>query len=287
MPRRKKGIRLWLRPKRRDGDGNIRRASWIILDGDKHIATGCAASEVAAAEGKLAEYVAAKYQPARKARDIEHIDIADVLSIYDEDCRDRQANRVKFNGRLQRLNEFWGGRKLSEINGKSCREYIADRGNNGGARRDLEDLRAAINHHAKEGFHRGIVRVLLPARGAPRTRWLTRQEAAGLLRICWRAREVQTIHRGGSKGRQIETDKRPLRHLARFILIGLYSGTRAAPIAAASPVKGAGRSYVDLDNGIFYRLPEGHAETKTATAGSRPAPAAGSPASLGRQGTSR
>ena len=51
---------------------------------------------------------------------------------------------------------------LSAINGESCRSYVASRGSNGGARRDLEDLRAAINHHAKEGFHRGVVRVWLP-----------------------------------------------------------------------------------------------------------------------------
>ena len=155
MPGRKKGIRLWLRAKRRDRNGTVRQATWIILDGNKHIATGCAESEIAAAEAKLAEYVAAKYRPPRKARDIEQIDIADVLSVYEEDFRDRQANRTKFNGRLQRLNDFWGDRKLADITGQSCRDYVAARGSNGGARRDLEDLRAAINHHAKEGFHRG------------------------------------------------------------------------------------------------------------------------------------
>ena len=261
MPRRKKAIRLWLRPKRRDRNGHVRHASWIILDGNKHIATGCAAGEIAAAQTKLADYVAAKYQPTRKARDIEQIDIADVLAIYYEDCREQQADPAKFNGRLERLNEFWGGKKLADVTGQSCREYIALRGNNGGARRDLEDLQAAINHHAKEGLHRGIVRVLLPARGAPRTRWLTRSEVARLLRVCWRTRERQTCHRGAKKGVKLPTDKRPLRHLARFILIGLYSGTRAAAIAAASPHRSAGRSYVDLDNGIFYRLPEGQAAT--------------------------
>ena len=46
-----------------------------------------------------------------------------------------------------------------------------------------------------------------------------------------------------------------------LVLIGLYSGTRAAAIAAASPHRSAGQSYVDLDNGIFYRLPEGQAAT--------------------------
>ena len=136
------------------------------------------------------------------------------------------------------------------------------RGNDGGTRRDLEDLRAAINHHSKEGLHRGLVRVVLPAKGAARTRWLTRKEAADLLRVCWRAREAQIIHRGPQKGERVFTDKRPLRHLARFILVGLYTGTRAAAIVTASTRKGEGRSFVDLENGIFYRLAEGHRETK-------------------------
>jgi integrase len=50
--------------------------------------------------------------------------------------------------------------------------------------------------------------------------------------------------------------------LARFILLGLYTGTRASAIASASVERGEGRSYVDLDNGIFYRLAEGRRETK-------------------------
>jgi integrase len=59
---------------------------------------------------------------------------------------------------------------------------------------------------------------------------------------------------------QIEV-KRPLRHLARFILIGLYTGTRAGAIAAASPHREEGRSFVDLNAGIFYRLAQGRRAT--------------------------
>ena len=195
--------------------------------------------------------------PLRKERDIEAIDVADVLSIYDDDTRDRQVNKSKFDERLRRLNDFWGGRMLSDVTGETCREYVSTRGTDGGARRDLEDLRAAINHHAAEGFHRGIVRVVLPAKGLPRDRWLTRDEAAKLLWTCWRHREMQVRHRGTDKGRKLPTDKRPLRHLARFILIGLYTGTRAAAIASASPIAQQGRSFVDLDRGIFYRLAQG------------------------------
>jgi integrase len=103
---------------------------------------------------------------------------------------------------------------------------------------------------------------VLPDKGRPRDRWLTRNDAARLLRVCWRTKEVQTVHRGPLKGQRVETGKRPLRHLARFILIGLYTGTRASAIATASPCKSEGRSFVDLDGGIFYRLPVGHRETK-------------------------
>jgi integrase len=262
MPRRSKGPRLWLRPAQRDRAGKRRRqAVWIILDGDRHVATGCFANQIADAQSKLAKFIAQKYRPSRRERDIEDIDIADVLSIYDNDCGPLQDRRAQLDARLERLNEFWGNRKLAEVTGETCREYVRWRGSAGGARRDLEDLRAAINHHAKEGLHRGVVRVVLPPRGLPRTRWLTRKEAAALLRVCWRAREIQTQHRGALKGAKIETDKRPLRHLARFILIGLYTGTRAGAIATASPRKGEGRSFVDLERGIFYRLAEGLRET--------------------------
>jgi hypothetical protein len=72
---------------------------------------------------------------------------------------------------------------------------------------------------------------------------------------------MQTVHRGPRKGEKVETGKRPLQHLARFALIGLCTGTRASAIAAASPTHAPGRSFVDLESGIFYRLAEGQAAT--------------------------
>jgi integrase len=187
-----------------------------------------------------------------------------VLSIFVDDRPDlylEVKDSQKFLNRMARLNAYWGSKMLSDVTGETCRAYQKNRGNKGGARRDLEDLRAAINHHAAEGLHRGIVRVTLPKKGEPRDRWLTRSEAARLIWECWRSREVQTIHRGSKAGQKVETDKRPLRHLARFILIGVYSGTRAGAIASASPIAAIGRSFVDLDRGIFYRLAEGAQRT--------------------------
>lgn len=254
MPRRSKGAHLWLRPARRRHGRIIAKAVWIIIDSNRHISTGCLEGQAREAEKRLAEYIAAKYQPARRVRDIERIDVADVLSIYLDDCGERVADRAKLERSIGRLNDFWGGRMLSNVTNATCRAYVNARGKPGGARADLEVLRAAINHHAKQNLHHGIVPVTLPAKGPPRDRWLTRAEAAKLIWTCWRYRESQTAHRGRLKGQQIDTEKRPLRHLARFILIGLYTGTRAGAIASASPYRSTGHSYVDLEQGIFYRL---------------------------------
>lgn len=75
----------------------------------------------------------------------------------------------KFKKRIGRLNDWWGAKMLADVDGEQCRQFASERGNKGGSRRDLEDLRAAINHHAAEGYHRGIVKVTLPAKGEPAT----------------------------------------------------------------------------------------------------------------------
>src|ERR1700726_4454223 len=168
MARQSKGARLWLRPARRKGTSVVASAVWIILDGKRHIATGCLKGQAREAEKQLAAYIAEKYQPTRHARDIDRIDIADVLSIYLEDCGPQVIDQPKLERCIGRLNEYWGGKMLCQITAAECRGYVKHRGKVGGARADLETLRAAINHHAKENLHYGHVRVALPAKGAPR-----------------------------------------------------------------------------------------------------------------------
>lgn len=258
MPRRSKGPRLWRRPSR-----NNRSAVWVIKDSGKQYATGCVAipsdtKPPKAAEQALAQYIAGKYDPNRRLRDLDEIDIADVLGIYHADKIDGHGSPDDFEARISRLNSFWGGRPLSAISTATCKEYAKIRGaiatelgwqHASSARRDLEDLRAAINHHAMEGYHRAIVKVWLPEKPKRRERWLTRDEAAALLWSLYRFRETQTIHTGDRKGDKVTTIRYPLRHIARFVLIGLYTGTRSAAIVSASPIRGEGRSFVDLDRG--------------------------------------
>src|SRR6516162_3209970 len=132
MPRAKKSARLWLRPARRRGGRLVANAVWIIIDGDKHIATGCLKGQAREAEKQLAAYIAEKYSPCRHARDIDRIDVADVLSIYLEDCGPRTADQRKLERCIGRLNEYWGDKKLSQVTAAECRTYVKERGKIGG-----------------------------------------------------------------------------------------------------------------------------------------------------------
>lgn len=211
MPRRSKGPRLWRRPARKG-----KSAVWVIKDSGKQYATGCVANPFEAqppkaAEEALAAYIAGKHNLNRRFRDISEIDIADVLAIYHADKIEGHGSPNEFEARIGRLNSFWGGRSLSWVSTATCKEYAKVRGatatqqgwhNSSSARRDLEDLRAAINHHSAEGYHRAIVKVWLPEKPKRRERWLTRHEAAALLWTLYRYRETQTLHAGDRKARR-------------------------------------------------------------------------------------
>lgn len=175
-----------------------------------------------------------------------------MISVYLDDVAPRQAHPEKAAERAGRLLEFWGGKMLSAVSGASVRDYVAWRGTNGGARRDLQDFQAAINYGHKEGLFRESVRIPLPPAGAPRTRWLTRSEVARMVWACLSAREMQ-------EGKP--TKKRPLIHLARFILIGVYTGSRPGDILGLSWEATTHRGRVDLDYGMIYRRPQQKRET--------------------------
>ncbi len=175
----------------------------------------------AAAEQKLAGDLAAKYRPQRqRGRDPASVAIADVLNIYMTDAASKVARPGELGQRVVALLDFFGARKLDEINGTLCRAYAERRGSQSMARRELEDLRAAINHHRREGLCNAIVEVVLPPKAPSRERWLTRDEAAAMIRAAWRYKEVQ-------KGK--ETDRRSRRHVARFVLVALILVRGRAP----------------------------------------------------------
>jgi hypothetical protein len=102
------------------------------------------------------------------------------------------------------LLHFFGDKMLSDINGAASRDYAAQRSTDAAARRELEDLRAAINHHRREGLCSQVVEVVQPPERPARERWLTRAEAARLILKAWRYREVD------------RNDARGLAHIMRL-----------------------------------------------------------------------
>jgi integrase len=163
------------------------------------------------------------------------------------------ARPEETKARIKALARFFGDRVLSYVTGETCRAYVAQRSTDAAARRELEDLRAAINYHRRENLHDKIVSVVLPNERIPRDRWLTRSEAARLIRAAWRYREVQKGYATGRRSRQ---------HIARFTLVALYTGTRASAVCGAAFERVSGAGYIDLDHGVFYRRPAGKRETK-------------------------
>ena len=245
MPRRSKGPRLWLQPARKDGKGNvIEQAVWVIREGSTKRSTGCGPRETEQATCALRDYLNAKPTERRRDRDPSSVAIADVVAIYTEDVVSKHARPRETAARLNRILDFFGGETLAFLNKKTCGEYAKLRGS-AAARRELEDLRAAVRHHWEAGLCIALTPVVLPDRGEGRQRWFTQKEAAHYLRTARRLRQTQF----GKK-----TDRATAQHVAQFFLVGLYTGTRAGAICSAvldQPT--IGRSWVDLENGIFYR----------------------------------
>jgi hypothetical protein len=170
MPRPSKGARLWLEPEEHDEAGKlIRRSTWIIRDGARKKRTGCARGNRAGAEQALAAYIASKYQVSREhGRHPSEIAVLDVLNIYLADKAPEHARPDETKQRVLTLANFWQPYTLADVNGRRCREYVAWRVGkpwkcsrpektnrparlvtDAAARRELEDLRSAINYHRR------------------------------------------------------------------------------------------------------------------------------------------
>lgn len=241
MPRHAKGPRLWLRPARYKSGKLTHETGFFILDRGRQIAVGSAA--LADAEKALAAYIGKKHSTrvASGKRDTDEIPIADVINVYSADMAPKHSRPVATALRLNRLLEFFDGKTLADLNGRMCRDYARQSSTDANARRDLEDLRAAINHHRREGLHDRMVSVVLPERRPPRERWLSRDEAAALLWTLWR--------RGKCK------------HVARFVLVALYTGRRASVVCGASFKREPGRTWLDTRGGFLWP-PERARKTK-------------------------
>jgi integrase len=135
---------------------------------------------------------------------------------------------------IAKLTAWWGTKCVTEIGSQTCKEYVASRKGIVAARRELAFLNAAVRHwHAEHGPLRVIPVVVRPPAPEPRVHWMTREQAA---RFLWKARKIP--------------------HLARFFIIGWYTGSRR------SVITGLSWSMVDLKSGIMHRKPPGTVQPK-------------------------
>ena len=259
MPRQGKGARLRLRPARRDKNGNVtEHPHWIIKDDGRQISTGCGAVEREEAEKALAAHLVSKHTPARTEKPLSDVFVADVIKIYLDDVVPDQVRPEKAGERAKRLLGFFGRKTLDDITGALCREYVTSReglgksnkGKGGGAKRDLEDLRAAINHHAKRAITGPLFAWYCRQGGRP-GRW---PRVPSSLNCSGRAGGRESFKSPNTTAGPATTGRRqgndPLRHLCRLLLIGVYTGSRPGAIFSASWTDGDGRSFVDLNSAM-------------------------------------
>ena len=232
MPRTAEPPRLYLR---RDGKAK----SWIIRDRNKDRRTGCPESDREGAERRLAEYLAEKHasRPAKGGKS-DTVPLAEVMRVYAMEKAPTTADPALVARFMEYLIPYWGDKMVSDIKGATCRKFAETR-TPAIARRALETLRAAVNYFHKEYGLDPVPAFTMPSKARSRERWLTRDEAARLIRAA-----------------------RSMPHVRRFILIGLYTGTRSGPILRLSWLPSIATGYVDLEAGILYRAGSAQRTTK-------------------------
>lgn len=211
MPRREKGPRLYLDP---------RRKQWIIRDGTSFIRTGSGERDRSGAEKALAQYIGHKHKPKASGAPM----IAEVLNVYGQEVAIHRRTSRNIGYNIGSLLKWWGDKNVAEISAKTCRQYTATKSEQAAAQ-DLKILRASINYWHKEyGPLTFIPSFYMPAPSAPRDRWLSRNEAGNLIRAA-----------------------KPYKHIRRFIVLGLYTGSRPGIILSLR------WSQIDFRSGVLIR----------------------------------
>ena len=256
--RRAKGPRLDLET--RSG----REPLWRIRDGEKAIRLGLPEDRRAEAEQRLAEYLIEKHDPAAVKAAPAEISIPEVLALYLSTLKKRaerkkSASVKKSNDtrliHIANLLTFWEAKTLADVRTSVCEEYAEHRrqqpwrrgmrkGTTGAAdstiRQELKTLDRAISAWHGEAPLAARPVVSKPDPAPAKLRFLERDEVAHLLRAARRLK---------------------FHHLVRYILLGIYTGTRDDRLRRLRWLRASLDGYIDTRRGILYRA--GFAEEQT------------------------
>lgn len=290
MPRRPKGPRLYLRKGRTDNrTGRSLPDIYFIRDGSTEISTGCGPDGLHGpdgAESQLAAYIAEKWAPrppeagspadeAERRRDPDRVLVAEVLALYAQERAPNLGDPGASAARIKTLLAYWAAKVLSDVRRSECQAYVAHRTaqplkaakagpalerrvTDQGARRELEDLSAAIGYWDGEHHLRTRPKVWLPEKPESSRDALTRSQAAALLKASMGYRLVD------GRWKRLPGSSRANRaHLRRFILIGLYTGTRPGVIPKLLWHESPVQAWADLDAAVIYRRGKREKDHKT------------------------
>lgn len=199
--------------------------------------------------------------------------IADALAYYGEAKTGKVTRGDTLALTLIRLCEFWAEMTVNDITKERCEAYVEwritrgdARGSNKWAKRDtnmarrlkpttarndLITLQAAIRYCWENRKLTQAVPIHKPPPSEARLRMLTSREATWLL-----AGALGWDRNGRRHHRRIN------RHVARFIVIGLRTGTRHDRILRLQWVENLKGGWVDLERGILHRKAPNEPETK-------------------------
>ena len=269
MPIRSKGPRLYLRRGRIDPrSGKPLPDVYVIRDGSVQRSTGCGPDRLPDAERQLAEYITRKQAQAAltpaSPEDPACLPVATVLALYAHERAPQLAGKPEsIAGFIKALLGFWGDKTVADIRRTTCMAYVAWRTAQprGGAskrqgliseqtaRRELETLQGALRYWDDEHHLVRKPRVWLPEKPESPRNALTRSEAAALLLAArgWRKCGAVGWRRAPASTRSNRA------HIARFILLALYTGSRSAVILDLSWERSAASAWVDLEKGVLFR----------------------------------
>ena len=233
MPRTNRGAYLVFMRKR-----GVYYIQWYENGDKRQRSTGTADREEA--EGALAEFIV---QRARKVeptgpRAPGAYPIADALALYGEEHAPTTEAPERIGYAIAALVPFWGDSPVSAITQETCRAYERARSRSAGTvRKELGVLRAALNFAHRYGRLTAVPHVFLPSRPGGKERWLTRGEAAALLRAAVSSRSDTRLY------------------LPLFIVLALYTGARKEALLSLRWPQ------VDLERGTINLNPPGRRRT--------------------------
>ena len=217
---------------------------WIIRDGKDRISTGCGVgSDDAKAQQALADYINGKYQPPTGMGAKLLID--EVVAAYLAGHADSSPSRDFLFATANPILKWWSGKRIAEVNKTNCKAYVKWRTSqfrkrhpnskrppvnvsDQTARHDLKTLRAALRWYKSEHDAQMIVPTVTLPKKAPARKdyWLSRSEVARRIRLA--RKSLQT------------------RHIARVLLIRVYSGTRPGAILVLRWLPSPSSGWIDL-----------------------------------------